>query len=86
MSKDSDKPKNATGFFEQFKNKTGDQDTPTRTKKTGTSSIMSAPITSAIRQVATTAAATVSSVTSLRGVPSKSTSAIRIPAKAKAKF
>lgn len=77
--------KSAVGFFEQYKNKAGDQDTPTRQKKTTTSGVMSAPITAPIRSVATTSATT-PVVTNLRGVPSKSISGIRVAAKAKAKF
>lgn len=80
-----DKAKNPASFFEQYKNKAGDQETPTRQKKTVASNVMSAPITAPVRAVATTST-TVPSVTSLRGMPSKSASVIRAPAKAKAKF
>lgn len=80
--KAAEKARNPSTYLQRYMNKSNEQETPTRTKKTTT-------VTAAIAVPrATTSAFSVpiSSVTTLRGVVSKSGSAIRVPAKAKAKF
>lgn len=80
--KATEKAKNPSTYLKRYMNKSNEQETPTRTKKTTTvTAVITAPR-------ATTSACSIpmSSVTTLRGVASKSGSAIRVPAKAKAKF